>query len=136
MQSARPGPLGVAALFLVMCGVSACAPPSLQELAQGAGEAVEAATALVKPSQSSSGDPLLDFLAGADEGEVREFDDAATGTRLRVTAGRTYHAASGRLCRRYTTAGAAIPGEHDEGLVCESMDGYWARAALLVPFSP
>ena len=88
------------------------------------------------PSQPDSADPLLSFLAGADEGEVREFDDAATGMRARVTAGRVYHAASGRLCRRYAASGTAIPGEDEEGLVCEGTDGYWARAALLVPVSP
>lgn len=136
MQSARPGPLGAAALFLVMCGVSACAPPSLQELVQSAGGAVEAAGIAMSPSQPESADPVLSFLAGADEGEIREFDDAMTGTRLRVTAGRTYHAASGRFCRRYTAASAAGPGNDDEGLVCLGTDGYWVRAGLLVPVSP
>ena len=135
MPSIRLGTLGAAAL-LAICAVSACAPLSLRDLAQSAGGAVEAAGLAMSPSQPETTDPLLSFLAGAEEGKVREFDDAATGTRLQVTAGRVYHAASGRLCRRYTTAGTAIPGEDEEGLVCEGADGYWARATLLVPVSP
>ena len=136
MPSARPGPLGAAALLLVMCSVSACAPPTLRELTQGAGGAVEAVASVMRPSQRSSGDALLDFLAGAEEGEARELEDSATGTRLRVTAGRAYHAASGRLCRRYTAVIAVGPGDDDEGLVCEDTNGYWARAGLLAPVSP
>lgn len=136
MQSTRLGPLGAAALLLVMCGVTACAPPSLRELAQSAGGAVEAAASVMRPSPPSSGDALLDFLAGAEEGEARELEDSATGIRLRVTAGRAYHAASGRLCRRYIAVSTAIPGEDEEGLVCEGTNGYWARAGLLAPVSP
>jgi len=137
MQSARLGPLGAAILLLVVCGVSACVPLSLRDLAEGAGGAVEVAASLMSPSPGPSGDPLLDFLAGAEPGEARELDDPATGVSLRVTAGRVYHAASGRLCRRYTAAvSTAAPGNDDEGLACEGTNGNWVRAGLLAPVSP
>ena len=136
MPSARTGPLGAAILLLVVCGVSACVPPSLRDLARGAGGAVEAAAAVMSPSPAPSGDPLLDFLAGAEPGEARELDDPATGVPLRVTAGRVYHAASGRPCRRYTAVSAAVPENYDEGLACEGANGSWVRAGLLAPVSP
>lgn len=118
--------------MVALCAVSACAPPSLQELVQGAGEAVEAATTAMQPSRDVLEDPLLEFLAGAEEGEVRDVDDAVTGTRLRVTAGRVYHAASGRVCRRFGAAGATS----EEGLVCKGASGGWMRIRLLAPISP
>ena len=124
------------ALVVAVCAVSACAPPTLREWAQSAGGAVEAATAAMSPSQRSSGDPLLDFLADAGEGEIRELDDSATSGRLRVTAGRVYHAASGRLCRRYTATSSVAPETHEKGLACEDAKGFWDRAGLLDPISP
>lgn len=136
MQSARLGPLGAAILLLVLGGVSACSPPSLRDLARGAGGAVEAAASAISPAPEPSGDPLLDFLAGAEPGEARELNDPATGAPLRVTAGHVYHAASGRLCRRYTAASAAAPGNDEEGLACEGTKGNWVRAGLLAPVSP
>ena len=119
-----------------MCAVSACAPLSLRDLAWGAGGALEAATTALELSRNASGDPLLDFLAGAEEGEVRDFDDAATGARLRVTAGRIYHAASGQICRRYRASSAAPAEANDDGLVCRDAAGRWTRAGLLAPVSP
>ena len=127
----------VAALLAGIGVVTACAPPSLRDLAQGASGAVEAAAAVITPSRSAPRDPLLDFLASAEDGEVREFDDPSMGARLRVTAGRLYHSASGRPCRRYTAgSAAAAPDSHGRGLACEGANGDWARASLLAPASP
>ena len=115
----------------------ACTPSFLRDLAQGAGEAVEAAASVMKPSQTESEDSLFLFLADAEEGDVRDLDDSATGIRLRVTAGRTYHAASGQLCRRYDSErSAAAPEAKGEGLVCRDASGRWTRAGLLAPVSP
>ena len=137
MRSTRLGPIGAAVLVLGICAVSACTPPSLVELTQSAGGMVEAAAAVMKPSRSTSGDPLLDFLAGAEEGEIRELDDPSTGVQSRVTAGRVYHAASGRLCRGFSTGSAtAAPENLEKGLACEGANGHWARASLLAPVSP
>ena len=136
--SLRARSLAAAAFIVTMCAVSACTLPSLRDLAQSASGAVEAATATaaMKPSQSASEDPLLVFLAEAEEGEVRDLNDAATGTSLRVAAGRTYHAASGRVCRRFSVSSAATPDANEEGLVCKDAAGRWTRAGLLAPVSP
>ena len=123
-------------LVASMCTLAACTPPSLRDLAQGAGGAVSAATTAMAPSRSVTEDPLLVFLAEAEEGEVRDLDDAATGARLQVRAGRAYHAASGRVCRRFSTGGAATPNANEEGLVCKDAAGRWTRAGLLAPVSP
>ena len=132
----RPRALAAAVLVVSMCTVSACAPLSLRDLAESAGGAVAAATSAMKPSQSVSEDPLLVFLAEAEEGEVRDLDDAATGARLRVRAGRAYHAASGRVCRRFSVGGATTPDANEEGLACQDAAGRWTRAGLLAPVSP
>ena len=136
MRSIRSGWFSAAALVLIMWTVSACVPPTLRELAQGAGATLEATTAIVNPVHRSSGDALIDFLAEAEEGEARELDDPVTGARLQVRAGRVYHAASGRLCRRYTAVSEATPGNGGRGLACEGTNGYWARARLLAPVLP
>ena len=118
-----------------VCVLAACTP-SLRDLALSTGRVVEAATSTVKPSRNASEDPLLVFLAEAEEGEVRDIDDVAIGARLRVTAGRTYHAASGRVCRRFSASSTETPGAKEEGLVCRDPAGRWTRAGLLAPVAP
>ncbi len=136
-RRARLRPLGAALVFASAFTVSACAPPSLRDLMQSAGGAVEAAAAAVIPSRTEPPDPLLTFLAEAAEGEIRDLDDSATGARLRVRAGRAYHAASGRLCRRYRSMGdAETPEAKEEGLVCRDASGHWKRAGHVAPVSP
>lgn len=119
-----------------MFTVSACSPPSLRELAKSAEGAVEVATAAVMPSSKAASDPLLEFLAEAQDNEVRDIDDPATGGPLRVKAGQVYHAASGRLCRRYAAGTPSAPESSDNGLACEDANGDWVRVGLLVPVSP
>ena len=114
----------------------ACAPPSLRDLAQSATGAVEAATAVMKPAQAVSDDPLLAFLAEAEEGDVRDFSDADTGARIQVTAGRVYHAASGRVCRRFRATNVAALEWIEESLVCRDATGHWIRADILAPTTP
>lgn len=117
--------------------VSACAPSSLRDLVQSAGGAVEAAAAAVIPSRAEPVDPLHAFLAEAAEGEVRDLEDSVTGARLRVRAGRAYHAASGRLCRRYQSEGSAeAPEAKGEGLACRDASGRWKSTGFLTPISP
>ena len=118
-----------------VCVLAACTP-SLRDLALSTARVVEAATSTVKPSRNASEDPLLVFLAEAEEGEVRDIDDVAIGARLRVTAGRAYHAASGQVCRRFSASRTATPDANEEGLVCRGASGQWTRAGLLAPVSP
>ena len=115
---------------------SACSPPSLRELAKSAEGAVEVAAAAMRPSSKAAGDPLLEFLAEAQDNEVRDIDDPATGGRLRVKAGHVYHAASGRLCRRYAAGTPTAPEKSDNGLACRDANGDWVRVGILAPLSP
>ena len=131
----RARSLGAAVLALGLCTLSACAPPSLRELARSAGGAVEAAIAM-KPSPDTSQSALLAFLAAAEDGEVQDVDDAATGAARRVRAGRLYHAASGQVCRRFTANSTSTPDASEEGLACRDASGRWTRARLLSPASP
>ncbi|MDD9979773.1 MAG: hypothetical protein OXU81_00165 [Gammaproteobacteria bacterium] len=136
-QSSRPlRILAVPLMAVVMFTLSACAPGSLRELAKSTEGAVEVAAAAMMPSSKAAGDPLLEYLAEAREDEVRDIDDPTTGNRFRVKAGRVYHAASGRLCRRYVAGTPSAPENSDNGLACRDANGDWVRVGLLVPVSP
>ena len=133
----------VAAVLVVsMCLLTACTSLSLGGLVKSTGEAIGVVpgavgfVATMKRSSSASDDPVLAFLAEAEDGEVRDLEDAEAGTRLRVTAGRIYQAASGRVCRRFIAVGAAAEATPGEALVCKDATGQWSRVDILVPVSP
>ena len=125
-----------------MCLLAACTSISFGDLVKSTGEAIGVApgavesVATMKRSPPTSDDPLLAFLAEAADGEIRHLEDAVTGTRLRVTAGRIYQAASGRVCRRFSAVGAAGEKTNGEGLVCKDAAGRWNSVDVLVPVSP
>ena len=123
-------------LMASMCTLAACTPSSLRDLVRTAEGAVEAATTAVMPSDTIPGDPVLAFLAEAEEGEVRNLHDSATSAQFRVTAGRIYHAASGGLCRRFIVEGATTPEASRKGLACSDATGRWIRVDLLAPVAP
>ena len=131
----RARPLTAAALAVSICTLPACLPPSLRELAQSTGETVEAAVTM-RPSPAAEQDSLLAFLAVAEDGEVRDIDDTPSGAGRQVRAGRLYHAASGRVCRRFTVTSTSAPEASEEGLVCKDASGRWTRVRLLSRFSP
>ena len=121
-----------------MCLLAACTPPSLVDLLKATGETFGGVAGTVEPTSmtkrlpSTSEDPVLAFLAEAENGDVRDIEDTEAGIRLRITAGRIYEAASGRVCRRFRAVGAAV----DEGLVCKDAAGRWTRVGMLVSFPP
>ena len=135
-DASRTRSLSVAAMLALMGVLAACMPPSLGDLVPGAGGATEPFVGGMTSSPGAAEDPVLVFLAEAEDGEMLEMDDAATGTRLRVTAGRAYHAASGRVCRRYRESIAMAPDSGKEALACRHAAGGWIRANLLAPLSP
>ena len=117
------------------CILAACAPPTLRDLTSRAGASVEAAIDGIAPAPRTADDAVLVFLAEAQNGEVGEIDDAGRGVPLRVRAGRLYHAASGRVCRRYREGVAAEAETGEEGLACRNASGRWARVELVIPAS-
>ena len=127
METRRGRRLGAIVLIVSLCASSACVPLPPREAGGIAG--------VLTPSAPDD-DPVLAFLAGADDGESAEVLEPATGIRIRVTAGRLYHAASGGVCRRFHAGRAAAPERREEGLACRAASGRWARVEPLSRVPP
>lgn len=76
--------------------------------------------------------PLFVFLASAPAGQVDVIEDPATGTSVRVVAGRDYDAASGRRCRRFQVLSAQSYEGITDGLACRDDQGYWTLSEHLI----
>jgi hypothetical protein len=76
--------------------------------------------------------PLFAFLASAAASEVVVVEDPDTGESVRVVAGRAYHAASGRLCRRFDVMSPQSYEGMAEGLACKDASGQWTLSRLVV----
>ena len=120
--------LGAIALMMGLCTLAACVPQSLREAGEAAG--------MRAPSPATDEDPVLAFLAGAEDGEVGDVEEPATGIRVRVSAGRRYHAASGSVCRRFDASSATAPERREEGLACRGASGRWTRVEPLSRVPP
>jgi hypothetical protein len=112
------GPVGSAffALFLIV----ACATVP-----------VEKADTSVEPAPPPL-EPLFGFLASAAVNEVGVVKDPRTGQSVRVTAGRAYQAASGRLCRRFEVMAPLLYEGMTDGLACKDAEGLWTKSKLLI----
>lgn len=76
--------------------------------------------------------PLFAFLATATAGETEAVEDSRTGVTVTVTAGRAYHAASGRFCRLFRVMPPRTYEDLTEGLACRDERGHWTMSALLI----
>lgn len=76
--------------------------------------------------------PLFAFLATATAGETEAVEDSRTGATVTVTAGRSYHAASGRFCRLFRVTPPRTYEDLTEGLACRDERGHWTMSALLI----
>ena len=76
--------------------------------------------------------PLFAFLATATAGETEAVEDSRTGATVTVTAGRAYHAASGRFCRLFRVTPPRTYEDLTEGLACRDERGHWTMSALLI----
>lgn len=76
--------------------------------------------------------PLFAFLESAEANEVGVVEDPGTGAKVRVIAGRPYHAASGRLCRRFDVMSPHSYEGMTEGLACKDNNGRWTKSTLLI----
>ncbi len=74
--------------------------------------------------------PFFAFLATATAGETEAVGDSRTG--VTVTAGRAYHAASGRFCRLFRVTPPRTYEDLTEGLACRDERGHWTLSALLI----
>ncbi len=76
--------------------------------------------------------PLFAFLATATAGETEAVEDSLTGATVTVTAGRAYHAASGRSCQLFRVMPPRTYEDLTEGLACRDERGHWTMSALLI----
>ncbi len=77
-------------------------------------------------------DPVLFFVGSASDNEKGRVLDPATGEEIQVFAGRTYNAASGRLCRRYRVTGPTESSPHTSDLACRDHSGQWQKIRPLL----
>ena len=76
---------------------------------------------------AGAGEALLAFIASARDNESTRIVDAAGAGEVRLIAGRRYHAASGRLCRRFRIASPPESSTTSPGLACRNGTGRWYR---------
>jgi hypothetical protein len=110
----------VGSLFLALLLVIACAPVAIE----GPDNAAQTLSAPLAP--------LFAFLASAVANDVGVVEDPSTGDSVRVIAGRAYHAASGRFCRRFDIMSPHSYERMTEGLACKDEDGRWTKSELLI----
>jgi hypothetical protein len=77
-------------------------------------------------------DALIAFLESAAPDQVGYVEDPVSQARIRVIAGNAYHAASGRLCRRYFVPPFQEGSTIDSGLVCQDGSGRWTRSRVRI----
>ncbi len=82
--------------------------------------------------EPSPPDPVLFFVGSASDNEKGRVLDPATGKEIQVFAGRTYNAASGRLCRRYRVTGPTESSPHTSDLACRDHSGQWQKIRPLL----
>ena len=76
--------------------------------------------------------PLFGFLASAAANEAGIVQDPRTGASVRVIADSAYHAASGRLCRRFHVLSPQGYEGMTEGLACQDDRGRWTMSEPLI----
>ncbi len=120
-------PARVAGL-LICAVVSGCGANSARDQT---GNAMDTSSAAETPEPSPS-DPVLFFVGSANDNEKGRVLDPATGEEIQVFAGRTYNAASGRLCRRYRITGLTESAPYTSDLACRDHSGQWQKIRPLL----
>ncbi len=120
-------PARVAGL-LICAMVSGCGANSTRDQT---GDATGTSSTTETPEPSPP-DPVLFFVGSANDNERGRVLDPATGEEIQVFAGRTYNAASGRLCRRYRISGPTESSPHTSDLACRDHLGRWQKVRPLL----
>ena len=116
--------LSVLLVFLVT--MSGCGSNSRQT------QADEPVNTDTKPAEAKPPDPILLFVGSASDNERGQVLDPSTGTEVQVFVGRTYNAASGRVCRRYRTVDRAGSFSDQSGIACQDHSGQWHKVRPLL----
>ena len=90
------------------------------------------ASSAAETSQSYQPDPVLFFVGSASDYQKGRVLDPTTGEEVQVVVGRTYNAASGRLCRRYRISGPTESATHTSDLACRDHLDRWQKIRPLL----
>ncbi len=123
--SRRPA---LGAILLVCAVLSGCGAYSARDQTGDATSTSSAAEA----SEPYQPDPILFFVGSANDNEKGQVLDPTTGEEVQVFAGRTYNAASGRLCRRYRIFHPTESSPHTSDLACRDRLGRWQKVRPLL----
>jgi len=123
--SRRPA---LGAILLIYAVLSGCGAYSARDQ-PGDATSTSAAAEAPEPYQP---DPILFFVGSANDNEKGQVLDPTTGEEVQVFAGRTYNAASGRLCRRYRITGPTEPSARTSDLACRDRSGKWQKVRPLL----
>jgi hypothetical protein len=114
------------AILLICALLSGCGAYSARD------QTGDATSTTAEASDPHQPDPVLFFIGSASDNEKGQVLDPATGEEVQVFAGRTYNAASGRLCRRYRVFGPAATSAHTPNLACRDHSGRWQKIRPLL----
>ena len=123
--SRRPA---LGAILLICAVLSGCGAYSARDQT-GDATSTKSATELPEPYQP---DPILFFVGSANDNEKGQVLDSTTGEEVQVFAGRTYNAASGRLCRRYRLSDPTESSPRTSDLACRDRLGRWQKVRPLL----
>jgi hypothetical protein len=115
-------------ILLVCTVLSGCGAYSARDQTGDATSTSSAAEA----SEPYQPDPILFFVGSANDNEKGHVLDPMTGEKVQVFAGRTYNAASGRLCRRYRITDSTESSPHTSDLACPDRSGRWQKVQPLL----
>ncbi len=116
------------AILLVVAVLSGCGAYSARDQTGDATSTNSAAEA----SEPYQPDAILFFVGSANDNEKGQVLDPTTGAEVQVFVGRTYNAASGRLCRRYRISGPTESSPHTSDLACRNGLGRWQKVRPLL----
>ncbi len=116
------------AILLICALLSGCGAYSARDQTGDATSTNSAAEA----SEPSQPDSILFFVGSANDNEKGQVLDPTTGEEVQVFAGRTYNAASGRLCRRYRIFDPTRSSSHISDLACRDGLGQWQKVRPLL----
>ena len=116
------------AILLICALLSGCGAYSARDQT---GDATSTSS-VSEASEPYQPDPILLFVGSANDNEKGQVLDPTTGEEVQVFAGRTYNAASGRLCRRYRITGPTESSPHTSDLACRDHSGQWQKIRPLL----
>ena len=118
--------LGVALLICAL--LPGCGANRAHEQANNSPNTVSAS----ETTEPRPPDPILQFVEKANDHQEGIVLDPTTGAQVKVLVGRTYYAASGRLCRPYRVLNLSESSPLTSDLACQNGAGHWQKIRPLL----